>query len=267
VFLSSSRATDADGVYQEFMAALFQKRGRHATALHEAANRGDVPAALAAAAQQAALHGGVDAVLAAMEGGEGGEGSGDEGVVAALEAEAAGGRGAKRTPLHIAAMKGRAPTVEALLRAAHDAGGDDALAKQLLCGDATGMTPLMLAAKAGSAATCKALLDVGGDELKVEQLRAVGAGQTPLMHAAAARSAAACEALLPAAVAAGVLDQATDRGRTACVPACGSKWFALTVSDVLRCHATPCRMPGCTARQPLAAWMPSACCCAPTRTR
>lgn len=174
-------------------------RGRTATPLHEAAQNGDVRAVLA----------GLSCARAVLD---------------ALATRAEGGRGGGRTALHVAAMIGRTHALEALLHAAHNAGGAASLREQLLAADNQEMTALMHAARAGSADSCAVLLhaarDSGGDDAEAEHMRMWGAGLTPLLHVATSGSAEACEALLPAAKRAGVLDAATKaHGRTACVPA------------------------------------------------
>jgi ankyrin repeat protein len=85
------------------------------------------------------------------------------------------------TPLFLASREGRAPVVEALLKAGAEADPRSS----------TGSTPLMLAAASGNADAVKLLLDGGANANAHENAR----GQTPLMFAAAYDRVAAVELL------------------------------------------------------------------------
>jgi hypothetical protein len=137
--------------------------------------------------------------------------------------------GAGRTPLHLAAMKGRHEAVEELLQAARDAGGS-AVQNIVQLQDEDKKTALIYAAAAQSSAeaVCDALLGAlhasGGDDAVKTALQAVDNEQkTALFHAAEAlHGAAACKTLLRAAakdadVLAAALNFEGPHGRTACV--------------------------------------------------
>jgi len=158
-------------------------RAISATAVVDAAARGDLAAVKAALAQRADVQGpqgdGMTALHWAAE-------RGDAAMTALLLQ--AGASTAKRTriggytPLHLASRQGNAAVARALLAAGADA--------RAVTG--TGATALHLAASAGTAEVVSALLAGKADP----DAREVAWGQTPLMFAAAADRAAAVEALI-----------------------------------------------------------------------